>query len=78
MKLLIKVSEDDNGFATHKICVDGETMDTIFPLVECPEDAIIGRSLLGGKDIEKYIWLGYEAGKRGDIIEVEYRDVKDE
>jgi hypothetical protein len=78
MKLLIKVSEDDNGFATHKICVDGLCLDTICSLVECPEDAIIGRSLLSGEDIEKYIWLGYEVGKRGDTIEVEYRDVKDE
>lgn len=44
------------------------------PLCECPEDAIIGRSLISCDDIVSYMRKAYEAGRNGEEFVVENSD----
>ena len=55
----------------HEVFIDGESAFEIGDLNECPEDAMIGRDLLDGDDILAAIKRGYEAGKRGEELEIE-------
>lgn len=43
----------------------------VSPLCECPEDAIIGRSLVSCATIIDYMRKAYEAGKNGEDFKVE-------
>ena len=49
-------------------CIGGEYVG---PLFECPEDAIIGRSLVSCATIIDYMRKAYEAGKNGEDFKVE-------
>ena len=41
------------------------------PLCECPEDAVIGRSLVSCAAIVDYMRMAYEAGRNGEDFKVE-------
>jgi len=71
MKIKLEVGETREGHETNDLSIDNNTVIYIYPLCECPEDAIIGRSLLSGQDIINYMKFAYEAGKRGEEFEVE-------
>lgn len=43
---------------------------SVYPLCECPEDAILERDLVGCFDIFKFMQLAYEAGKNGESLEL--------
>lgn len=77
MKVLIKTYEDDYDMIMHhKLFIDGEEKLTIG---RCePEDAIIGRDLVDAHDIVKFMNLAHEAGKKGEKIEVEIKEVDEE
>jgi len=52
---------------------DGKNIggEYVGPLFECPEDAIIGRSLVSCGEIIEYMKKAYEAGKNGEEFIVE-------
>ncbi len=43
---------------------------SLFLSLGLSEDAIIGRDLIDGHDIAHAIRLGYEAGKRGETLDI--------
>lgn len=47
---------------------------SVYPLCECPEDAILERDLVGCFDIFKFMQLAYEAGKNGESLELVKRE----
>lgn len=70
MKVVVKVSKRDDFGDSHVVEIDGASSFRIHPLCECPEDAVIGRDLIDGHDIAAAIRLGYEAGKRGETLDI--------
>ena len=79
MTIVLKI-EPAGGYGggpTHQVAVDGKEIRTIGDLCECPEDAIVGRDLVDGYDIVKYIQMGYDAAKRGEVLEVEEMEVEE-
>jgi hypothetical protein len=77
MYIELKIGSDCNSSPIHELCINRKGMVTIQDLSECPEDAHIGRDLVDGHDIIRYIKMGYEAGKNGedlDIIESELEE----
>lgn len=79
MKVVLKISgkDKDNG-PRHEVEIDGKFNKSIGPLCECPEDAIIGRDLVDGYDICKYIQIGYDAAKRGEELTIESIEASDD
>jgi len=78
MKITLIVTEDDYGAQSHKVLFDGKFRTAIHSLGECPEDAIIGRDLVDGHDIVDFIQMGYDVAKRGETLEVEIKEGKEE
>jgi hypothetical protein len=70
MEIVIKGSSDDYGMASEALVIDGKEVESVFPLCECPEDAIIGRALISCSDIAKYMQMAYEIGKSGQPMTV--------
>lgn len=50
--------------------IDDKYVVGVASLSECPEDAIIGRSLISCSDICEYMKLAYDAGCRGEEFAV--------
>jgi hypothetical protein len=71
MKITLNTSMDSNDLPRHRLVINGKDDVTIQDLSECPEDAHIGRDLVDGKDIIKYIKMGYDAAKNGEELEIE-------
>lgn len=46
------------------------TKESVYPLYECPEDAIIGRSLISCSRIIDLMLLAYNAGKNGEELTI--------
>lgn len=44
---------------------------SVYPLCECPEDAIIGRDLISCNEIAEAMKIAYEAGKAGEDFLIE-------
>jgi len=76
MKIIIKESTDSNDCAIERMLIDGKEVANVYPLCECPEDAIIERDLIGCHDIAKFMKLAHDAGMKGEelIIETEADD----
>ena len=70
MKVELLTREDSDCLEHHRVKVDGKDIASIGPLSECPEDAIIGRDLIDGGDVVRYIKMGYDAGIRNEEFEV--------
>lgn len=73
MKVTLKTGEYDYQ-VTHEISVEtqaGERYGHSIGNSE-PEDCIIGRDLVDGNDIIRYIEIAYEAGKNGEPLDIEY------
>lgn len=70
MKIKVLKKINGSGDESNQVLVDGRKVATVYPLWECPEDAIIGRDLISGGEIANYIKMGFEAGKRGEEIEI--------
>lgn len=68
------ITENSDGLKKHDLKINDLYELSIIPLSDCPEDAIIGRDLIDGTDIIKYIRMGFDAAKRGEKIEVFYTD----
>lgn len=78
MKVVLKESEDSYDFRiTHDISVfSGEEKFGHYIGNSEPEDCIIGRDLVDGHDIIKYMEIAYEAGKNGEELEIIYKEEK--
>jgi|WetSurMetagenome_2_1015567.scaffolds.fasta_scaffold12484_6 hypothetical protein len=59
----------------HEVLIDGLPLVEIYDLNESPEDAIIGRGLVDGDDIIRFMKLAYEAGKKQEEFQVEIQGV---
>lgn len=69
-KFELVVRKDSYGDeVSHTLLRDGKSVFRVHNLNECPEDAIIGRDLFNGADAMNLIQMGYELGKRGDVVE---------
>lgn len=51
---------------------------SVYPLCECPEDAIIGRSLISCSEIADAMKFAYDAGKAGELFVIEVLSEKKE
>lgn len=77
MKVVIEAWEDSYGCLRHeRMKVDGKNSLSVHPLCECPEDAIIGRDLVGCCDVADLMQMAHAAGIAGepficDVIDVE-------
>lgn len=47
MKVDVYSWEDDEGYINNCMYIDGEEEKYVRPLWDCPEDAVIGRDLIG-------------------------------
>lgn len=71
MKVILTTKTDSDYNTKHKLKVEDGRDWNIYPLSECPEDAIIGRSLIDGHDLIAAMKLGYDAAKRGESLDIE-------
>lgn len=74
MKIELKTGER-NYRSIHKLNINDKHFVTITDLSENPEDAIIGRSLIDGYGLLDFIEMGYNAGKNGEELEIDYADL---
>lgn len=51
--------------------IEGKHVYNSRPLCECPEDAILGRGLIGASEIAELMRKAYDCGKSGGEFEVE-------
>ena len=62
--------EDDYGISDDMTVLDDTgkqiACESVYPLCECPEDAIIGRGLISCSRIIDLMKLAYQAGKNGE------------
>lgn len=70
MEIILYTSKDCNDSPIHRLVIDNKEVASIRDLSECPEDAHIGRDLIDGNDIIKYIKMGYGAAISGEEIVV--------
>jgi hypothetical protein len=70
MKIILNTSFDSNGLERHRLVINEKEVALIQDLSECPEDAHIGRDLIDGNDIIRFIKAGYECAKAGDNLEI--------
>lgn len=75
----IKIYETNEDYERREVMhIDGVYRESVGPLCECPEDAIIGRSLISCKTIAGYMRKAYEAGKNGETFECELVEGEEE
>ncbi|AMQ66728.1 hypothetical protein FDG96_gp69 [Bacillus phage Mgbh1] len=67
-----------DGWANLEIVVDGRSVIGVYPLCECPEDAILERDLGFAYDIPDLMRKAYEAGRNGESFEVIEVDAEEE
>lgn len=62
--------ENDYGISDDMSVLDDTgkqiAYESVYPLCECPEDAVIGRSLISCSRIISLMKLAYQAGKNGE------------
>ena len=68
---------DRNDFTREKLLINGEEIFYVYPLCECPEDAIIGRDLISCSEISSFLknFLKEHNGKK---VKFEYDEVEGE
>jgi hypothetical protein len=81
MKVILNEVEHENGLPIHDIEIFNdlvtETGYYIQDLSDCPEDAHIGRDLISGHDLINLIELAYDAGKRGEELNIIYQELEE-
>ena len=68
MLVEIFVSENSDGAEANRMLIDGKEVCSVYPLYECPEDAIIGRDLISCREIYALMERAYNAGRAGDEL----------
>lgn len=77
MKVDVYAWRDSEGYINQSLFINGKVVSYVYPLYDCPEDAIIGRDLKDCEDLANYIKRGYEAAKNGEELEIEYHEGDD-
>ena len=62
---------DDFGERSEEMEINGRYSCSVGPLCECPEDAIIGRSLISCEDIAALMKRAHAAGAAGEEFKIE-------
>lgn len=75
MKIELKIGKDCNDSPIHDFSIDDKSMYYIRDLSDCPEDAHIGRDLIDGNNLIKVMKMAYEAGKKGEEMEIVYSEL---
>jgi len=70
MDIIITQGENSELHAWEEMSINGKRCLSVYPLCECPEDAIIGRDLISCSEIMEYMREAYEAGRRGEEFNV--------
>lgn len=70
MKIIIKSGENRDGYTMEEMLIDGANVISVYPLCECPEDAVIGRGLTSCYDILELMRSAWEAGIKKENFEV--------
>lgn len=70
IKLTISTNWGSSDSPKHELTIDGKHNRSIGPLCDCPEDAIIGRDLIDGYHLIRYIQMGYDAAQRGEALDI--------
>lgn len=76
MKIRIIESYDENTdyYSQEMVAENSENKRMyfdVYPLCECPEDAIIGRDLISCSEIADAMEFAYNAGKAGEPFSIE-------
>lgn len=75
MKITIHSEINDYDYESQTMQVETNVKNSIYfsvyPLCECPEDAIIGRDLISCDEIAEAMKVAYEAGKAGEDFIIE-------
>ena len=71
MKILVTSGTDRDQCDWDELRIDGRDVHSSRSLCECPEDAMLGRSLTGAHEIAAWLKAAYESGKRGDEFVIE-------
>lgn len=75
MKIIINSEIDNYDLESQTMKVEtnvkGSVYFSVYPLYECPEDAIIGRDLISCDEIAEAMKVAYEAGKAGEDFIIE-------
>lgn len=82
MRIELTESEDSYDMRiTHDLDIfdaHGDKINGVYIGNSEPEDCIIGRDLINGHDIIKYIQWGYDAGKNGEELDIIYKEEEKE
>lgn len=76
MKVKIVTGENRDGYEHQEMTINDRYIISVYPLCECPEDAIIGRNLISCSEIADLMKKAYDAGKAGE--EWEFTEEKEE
>ena len=77
MNINIVYSQNHEGYESQDMLIkdrQGTTGVTVLPLCECPEDAIIGRSLTSCAEIAELMERAYNAGVLGEGFTLTHED----
>lgn len=74
----IKVIEGTNSDQAiwQRMLINGEEALSVYPLYECPEDAIIGRDLVSCSEVVGFMRRAYEAGKNEEEFGITKENVE--
>lgn len=71
MKIVIRHGKNRDGYDFDELSINGKDRCSVYPLCDCPEDAIIGRNLISCDEISGYMKEAFDAGARGETWEIE-------
>lgn len=74
MKITVYGWEDSDYCYHEEMYVDGKHKFGVHPLYRCPEDAVIGRDLIGISEWMQFAMELVEATKAGEDVSVEFID----
>ena len=66
MKVEIQERRNSDGLTMQRMFIDEKEVLSIYPLYDCPEDAIIGRGLISCNQIAALMERAYKAGLSGE------------
>lgn len=70
MKIKVIEGANNDQATWQRMLINGEEVLSVYPLYECPEDAIIGRDLVSCDEVVNFMRRAYEAGKNGEEFSV--------
>lgn len=79
MKVKIRYGVNCDDLEWQEMWVNNRNALDVYPLCECPEDAIIGRDLVSCDDVLELMQEAYKAGKNGEeLLVIKENEERDE